>query len=64
MDVQLLGCACGLDPATETMAAQAGIALVISAPIWFRAQIFAVVRRIRRREADPCADEVGDSERR
>ena len=58
---QLLACSCGLDPATETMAAQAGIAIAISAPYWFRDQIMAAARRLRGRFRDPepdgCADD-------
>jgi hypothetical protein len=36
---ELVACACGLDPAAESMAAQAGIALALSAPWWFREQM-------------------------
>jgi hypothetical protein len=57
----LVACACGLDPATESMAAQVGIALVLSAPWWFRDQIRAAVGRLRgdtRNECDAATDEV------
>jgi hypothetical protein len=58
---ELVACACGLDPATETMAAQIGIALVLSAPWWFRDQIREGLRRLRgqtTKECDGSTDEV------
>jgi len=58
---ELVACACGLDPATETMAAQFGIAIALSAPLWFRDQIRETVRRLRgqtTKECDVSTDEV------
>jgi hypothetical protein len=42
----LLACACGLDPASETMLVQGGLAAALAAPWWFRGQIAGVVRRL------------------
>jgi hypothetical protein len=60
---ELLACACGIDPATESMVAQAGIALALSAPYWFRDQIRDVVRRLRGRPAADCEGSVHELER-
>jgi hypothetical protein len=51
---ELVACACGLDPATETMAMQAGIAVALSMPYWFRDQIRDAIRRIRGIQPDEC----------
>lgn len=65
---EVIACACGLDPAAESMVAQAGIALALSAPYWFRDQIREGIRRLRGRDrgprADLCADELGDADHR
>lgn len=58
---ELVACACGLDPAAESMAAQAGIALALSAPWWFRDRIREAARRMLGRTTDECdgsTDEV------
>jgi hypothetical protein len=59
---ELVACACGLDPAAESMAAQAGIALALSAPWWFRDQIREGIRRLRGKgpnsAAHPCSDDL------
>jgi hypothetical protein len=59
---EVIACACGLDPAVETMAAQAGIAVALSAPYWFRDRIRAIMRRLLGREPDglDCAGEEPD----
>ena len=51
---EVLACACGLDPAAESMAAQAGIALALSAPYWFRDHFRDAIRRLRGEKADEC----------
>ena len=60
MEHLLTACSCGLDPAAEGMALQMGMALALSAPLWFREQIATAVRRLRRKgetpESDPCGD--------
>lgn len=56
----LVACACGLDPAAETMAAQAGIALALSAPWWFRDRIREAARRLRGHGIDSCAVDKHD----
>ena len=60
---ELVACACGLDPAAELMAAQAGIALALSAPWLFRDQIREGIRRLRGRESEDCPDATEDLER-
>jgi hypothetical protein len=47
MDGLLLACSCGLDPASESMLVQTGLAAALSVPFWFRSQIFVVIRRLR-----------------
>ena len=58
---ELVACACGLDPAAESMVAQAGIALALSTPFWFRDQIREAIRRLRGLQHDDC-DGPGDVE--
>ena len=58
----ILACACGIDPAAESMVAQAGIALALSAPYWFREQIRDVIRRLSGRSADDCDGSVDESQ--
>jgi hypothetical protein len=49
MGVLPIACSCGLDPATETMAVQTGVAVVLSAPFWFRSQLTQAFHWTRRR---------------
>jgi hypothetical protein len=60
----LFACSCGLDPASESMLVQSGVALAISAPFWFREQIAAAVRRLRglppEVDREPCTDASED----
>ena len=60
----LVACSCGLDPASESMLVQSGVALAISAPFWFREQIAAAVRRVRglppKVEREACSDASED----
>jgi hypothetical protein len=64
MDHLIVACSCGLDPATETMALQSGIALALAAPIWFREQIAHGIRRLLGQELPPpseaCEDNSGE----
>ena len=63
----LIACSCGLDPASETMLVQTGIAAALSAPFVLRAQIADMVRRLRglppKAQAEPCAGEEEDASR-
>jgi len=65
MDLLTIACSCGLDPATETMALQTGLALMLSTPFWFREQVASAARRLgigrRATDSDECADS-GDDE--
>ena len=62
MEHLLAACSCGLDPATETMALQIGLAAGLSVPFWFRDRIANVVRRLRGSggTAEMCADPPED----
>jgi hypothetical protein len=62
MDRVLIACSCGLDPAAETMAVQAGIAFALSAPIWFRQQITDTARRACRRLMNRPGEGPGDED--
>jgi hypothetical protein len=71
MDQLVIACGvCGMDPATDTMLVQTGIAAVIAAPWWFRHRIAGVFRRIRGIPdgaddascGDPSAERPPDSE--
>ena len=42
-----VACSCGLDPASETMIVQTGLAVALGAPFWFRSQIADGIRRLR-----------------
>jgi hypothetical protein len=66
MDPLMIACSCGLDPATETMAVQAGIAAVLSAPWFLRGRLSQAVRRAQawmvsatRRREDEGEDDAG-----
>jgi hypothetical protein len=72
MDQLVIACGvCGMDPATDTMLVQTGIAAVIAAPWWFRHRIADAIRRIRGVSDDtdgascdaPSADPGQNSER-
>jgi hypothetical protein len=66
MDGLLLACSCGLDPASESMLVQTGLAAALSVPFWFRSQIFDVVRRLRGlppSTPDECLDPEPDDPR-
>lgn len=64
MELLVTACSCGLDPATESMAIQAGMALAISGPFWFRDHILNGLRRVIRgratAESEACASPEGD----
>ncbi len=60
----LPACACGIDPASEVMALQTGLAAALAAPYFLRHRIAQLVRRIRpgHRPGHACEDEsVEDS---
>ena len=59
----IVACSCGVDPATETMVVQTGLALAVSAPFWFRAQIVKAAQRLRGgpTPSDGCAS-AGEDE--
>jgi hypothetical protein len=61
MDV-VIACACGLDPATESMAAQLAIAAALSTPYWFRDRIREAIRRFRGRSPEGCDRPVKEVE--
>lgn len=46
--LSVIGCACGMDPATEGMIVQVAIAGVVSVPFFFRERAHRFVRRLRR----------------
>jgi hypothetical protein len=57
MEQLLTACACGLDPGSETMLVQAGLAVVISTPFWFRARILNALRMFSGRREMPASEE-------
>jgi hypothetical protein len=62
MEYLVTACACGLDPASETMVVQAGLAVALATPFWFRGHIANAVRLVRRtgEAAVECADAAED----
>jgi len=62
MEHLLTACSCGLDPATESMVLNVGIAAGLSVPFWFRDQVANVVRRLRGsvESSEACADDRRD----
>ena len=66
-DVELMlpACACGIDPASEVMALQTGLAAALTAPYVLRHRIAGIVRRMRRghQPAPACEDEPVEARR-
>jgi len=57
MEQRLIACACGLDPGSEAMLVQAGLAVVVATPFWFRARLVNAFRRLGGRAGTPGSRE-------